>query len=344
LHDGAVETKGFVLETLSAEKDMASLPSLACLADDVLALIGNTPLIAIAATATTRRLRPRAKVWAKMEQANPGGSVKDRISLAMIEEAERDGRLKAGGVVVEPTSGNTGIGLALVCAVRGYRCVLAMPESMSLERRQLLEAFGAEVVLTPEEEQLAGAVARARAIAESTPGAFMPQQFDNDANPRVHAATTAREILEAMRGLSIDAFVAGVGTGGTISGVGGVLRRELSPAPRIVAVEPESCATLSRGERGPSKIQGLAPGFVPKNYYSEVVDEVRTATDADAWQMKTELARGEGILVGISAGAAVHVALEVASELGPGKNVVTVLPDTGERYFSLEEYFREGAP
>jgi cysteine synthase len=337
LHDAAVETKAFVLETLSAEKDMGST---LLLADDVLALIGNTPLIAIAAPG---RSGPRAKIWAKMEQANPGGSVKDRISLAMIEEAERDGRLKPGGVVVEPTSGNTGIGLALVCAVRGYRCVLAMPESMSLERRQLLEAFGAEVVLTPEEEQLAGAVARARAIADSTPGSFMPQQFDNDANPRVHAATTAREILEAMRGLSIDAFVAGVGTGGTISGVGGVLRREVSPSPRIVAVEPESCATLSRGERGPSKIQGLAAGFVPKNYYAQVVDEIRTVTDADAWQMKTELARREGLLVGISAGAAVQVALEVATELGPGKNVVTVLPDTGERYFSLAGFFAEAS-
>jgi cysteine synthase A len=308
------------------------------LVEDVLALVGNTPLVAIAAPS---RRGERARIWAKMEQANPAGSVKDRISLAMIEEAERDGRLEPGGVVVEPTSGNTGIGLALVCAVRGYRCILAMPESMSLERRQLLEAFGAEVVLTPEDLQLEGAVAKAREIAQSIPGAFMPQQFDNDANPRIHAATTAREILEGMRGLSIDAFVAGVGTGGTITGVGGVLRREVSPAPRIIAVEPDSCATISRGERGPTKIQGLAAGFVPKNYHPDVVDEVRTVTDADAWTMKTELARGEGILVGISAGAAVHVALEVARELGPGKNVVTILPDTGERYFSLAEYFPE---
>jgi cysteine synthase A len=335
LHVAAVETKGFVLETLSVGKDMAS-PLL--VVDDVLSLIGNTPLVAISAPG---RAGPRAKVWAKMEQANPGGSVKDRISLAMIEEAERSGKLRPGGVVVEPTSGNTGIGLAMVCAVRGYRCVLAMPESMSLERRQLLEAFGAEVVLTPEEEQLEGAVAKAKAIAESTPGAFMPQQFDNEANPRIHAETTAREIVDAMHGLSIDAFVAGVGTGGTISGVGEVLRREVSPRPLVVAVEPESCATLSRGERGPSKIQGLAPGFVPKNYHPQVVDEIRTVTDGDAWRMKTELARREGILVGISAGAAVHVALGVARELGPGKNVVTVLPDTGERYFSLEGYFAE---
>jgi cysteine synthase A len=309
------------------------------LVDSVLELVGDTPLVSI----RTLGDGPRAAVWAKMEQANPGGSVKDRICLAMIEEAERTGKLKPGGVVVEPTSGNTGIGLALVCAVRGYRCILAMPESMSLERRQLLEAYGAEVVLTPAEHQMEGAMARAREIARTTPGAFMPQQFDNPANPAVHAETTAREIVEAMRPLSLDAFVAGVGTGGTVSGVGEVLRRELSPAPRIVAVEPASCATISRGERGPTKIQGLAAGFVPKNYHPAVVDEVRTVADEDAWRTKVALAQREGLLVGISAGAAVHAALAVARELGPGKNVVTVLPDTGERYFSLEEYFPEGA-
>ncbi|HEY6460045.1 MAG TPA: cysteine synthase A [Polyangiaceae bacterium] len=305
------------------------------LVDDVLALVGDTPLVAIRSVGPG----PRAAVWAKMEQANPGGSVKDRICLAMVEEAERTGALKPGGVVVEPTSGNTGIGLALVCAVRGYRCILAMPESMTLERRQLLEAFGAEVVLTPEAGQMEGAVAKAREIAQTTPGAFLPQQFENPANPRVHEATTAREIVDAMEGLSLDAFVAGVGTGGTVSGVGAVLRREVKPAPRIVAVEPSSCATIARGERGPTKIQGLAAGFVPKNYHAQVVDEVRGVSDEDAWRTKTELAHREGLLVGISAGAAVHAALEVARELGPGKNVVTVLPDTGERYFSLEEYF-----
>jgi cysteine synthase A len=309
-------------------------------ASDVLELVGGTSLVAIR---TPGRDSPRAAVWAKMEQSNPAGSVKDRIALAMIDEAERTGLLTRGGVVVEPTSGNTGIGLALICAVRGYRCVLAMPESMSLERRQLLEAFGAEVVFTPEAEQMDGAVAKAREIAARTPGAFMPQQFDNPANPRVHALTTAREILAAMHGLTIDAFVAGVGTGGTITGVGEVLRREVSPVPRIVAVEPEACATISRGQRGPTKIQGLAAGFVPKNYNPKVVDEVRTVKDLDAWSTKAELARREGLLVGISAGAAVYVALQVASELGKGKNVVTVLPDTGERYFSLEEYFPEAA-
>jgi cysteine synthase A len=325
-----------------------TLPPL--LVDDVIGLIGDTPLVAIR---QLEREIPRAAVWAKVEQANPAGSVKDRICLAMIEDAEQKGRLQPGGVVVEPTSGNTGIGLALVCAVRGYRCILAMPESMSLERRQLLEAFGAEVVLTPEDQQLEGAIAKAREIAAKTPGAFMPEQFSNPANPAIHAATTAREILEAMRPLTIDAFVAGVGTGGTISGVGAELRRQLerppgddhaaaeprTRRPHIVAVEPESCATISRGERGPTKIQGLAAGFVPKNYHAAVVDEVRTVTDRDAWATKVALAQREGLLVGISAGAAVHVALQVARELGEGKNVVTVLPDTGERYFSLEEYF-----
>jgi cysteine synthase A len=310
------------------------------LAENVLDLVGGTPLVAIR---NLGRHGPRAEVWAKMEEANPGGSVKDRICLAMIEDAERRGLLGPGGVVVEPTSGNTGIGLALVCAVRGYRCILAMPESMSLERRQLLEAFGAEVVLTPEATQMEGAVAKAREIASKTPGAFMPQQFENDANPRVHGETTAREILEAMQGLSIDAFVAGVGTGGTISGVAEALRGELGPRrPRIVAVEPESCATISRGERGPTKIQGLAAGFVPRNYHPRSVDEVRTVSDADAWKTKVDLARREGLLVGISAGAAVYAALEVARQLGEGKHVVTVLPDTGERYFSLEEYFDGG--
>jgi cysteine synthase A len=310
------------------------------LADDMLQLVGDTPMVAI------RRLSsetPRATLWAKMEQVNPGGSVKDRICLAMILDAERTGRLKPGGVVVEPTSGNTGIGLALACAVRGYRCILTMPESMSLERRQLLEAFGAEVVLTPEAAQMEGALMRAREIAESTSGAFTPQQFVNPANPRVHAETTAREILQAMAGLTIDAFVAGVGTGGTISGVGAVLRSEVKPPPRIVAVEPEACATISRGERGPTKIQGLAAGFVPRNYHPQVVDQVRTVSDADAWETKVALARREGLLVGISAGANVHVALNVARELGEGKHVVTVLPDTGERYFSLEEYFPDGS-
>jgi cysteine synthase A len=306
------------------------------IAQSMLDLVGHTPLVRV-------RVRPdesrRAAIWAKMEHLNPGGSVKDRICRAMIEDAEARGVLKPPGPVVEPTSGNTGIGLALVCAVKGYQLILTMPESMSLERRQLLDAYGAKIELTPAEEQMEGAIARAKEIVARTPGAYMPQQFENPANPSVHARTTAFEILQAMEGLSIDAFVAGVGTGGTISGVGAELAK-VHPGVRVVAVEPESCATISRGERGPTKIQGLAAGFVPKNYDASVVTEVRTVTDEDAWRAKVRLARRAGILVGISAGAAVHVALEIARELGdPDKNVVTVLPDTGERYFSLEEYF-----
>jgi cysteine synthase A len=306
--------------------------------DSVLPLIGDTPLVRI------RRLGEpewRATVWAKMEQQNPGGSVKDRICLSMIEAAERSGRLQKGGTVIEPTSGNTGIGLALVCAAKGYKCVLTMPESMSLERRQLLTALGAKIVLTPAEEQMQGAIARAQKIASETQGAFMPEQFDNVENPAAHARTTAEEILFAMGADRVDAFVAGVGTGGTISGVGRVFKERTNA--RIVAVEPDSCATISRGERGPTKIQGLAAGFVPKNYDASVVDEVRTVSDRDAWRTKQALARQEGLLVGISSGAAMFAALAIAKELGPGKHVVTLLADTGERYFSLGEYFPEDA-
>ena len=305
----------------------------------VLELIGDTALVEI------RRLQsetPRARVLGKLESMNPGGSVKDRICLAMIERAEREGRLKPGGVVIEPTSGNTGIGLAIVCALRGYRCVLTMPESMSLERRQLLQSFGAELVLTPSEEQMDGAIAKAQALAAETPGAFMPQQFENPANPSVHYELMAPEIFHALGGEPVHAFVAAVGTGGTVSGAGRALR-ERFPDCRIVAVEPESCATISRGERGPSKIQGIAAGFVPKNYDASVPHEVRTVADRRAYETKRDLARREGLLVGISSGANVAIALDVAAELGPGKTVVTVLCDTGERYFSLDEYFAEGA-
>jgi cysteine synthase A len=312
-----------------------ALPSHPRIYASVLDLVGDSPLFEI------RRLdaeTPRGRVFAKAEHQNPGGSVKDRICLAMIEAAEANGALRPGGVVVEPTSGNTGIGLAIVCAAKGYRCVLTMPASMSLERRQLLEAYGAEVILTEPERQMEGAIERARAIFAETPGAFMPGQFDNHENPLVHERTTAREILHAMANERIDAFVAGVGTGGTVSGVGRVLKAR-RPAPRVVAVEPESCATISRGERGPTKIQGLAAGFVPENYDARVVDEVRTVSDRAAYETKVALARREGLLVGISAGAAVRVALDVARELGPGANVITILCDTGERYFSLDEHF-----
>lgn len=306
------------------------------IAHTMLDLVGHTPLTRLRGA---RDGGVAASVWAKMEHLNPGGSVKDRICRAMVEDAEARGLLVAPGPVVEPTSGNTGIGLALVCAVKGYKLILTMPESMSLERRQLLEAYGAQIVLTPAEEQMGGAIARAREIVDKTPGAFMPQQFENVANPSVHARTTSFEILQAMEGLSIDVLVATVGTGGTVSGVGRELKK-VFPDVRIVAVEPEACATISRGERGPTKIQGLAAGFVPTNYDASVVTEVRTVTDEDAWRTKVRLAREEGLLVGISSGAAVHVAHAVARELGdPKKNVVTILCDTGERYFSLEEHF-----
>jgi cysteine synthase A len=302
---------------------------------NVLELIMDTPLVEI------RRLgseAPRARVFGKLESMNPGGSVKDRICLAMIDQAERDGRLKPGGTVIEPTSGNTGIGLALVCASRGYQCILTMPESMSLERRQLLQSFGAKVVLTPEERQMDGAIEKARELVASTPDAFMPQQFENPANPEVHYHVTSQEIFHALAGDPVHAFVAAVGTGGTISGTGRALR-ERYPECRLIAVEPDSSATISRGERGPSKIQGIAAGFVPKNYDPSVPTEVRTVSDDVAYETKRDLARKEGLLVGISSGANVAVALEVARELGEGKTVITMLCDTGERYFSLDEYF-----
>jgi cysteine synthase len=316
---------------------------------NILDLIGDTPLVQIPDLLAEPIERPRrptaapapargARLWGKLESFNPAGSVKDRISKAMIERAERDGLLGPKGTVIEPTSGNTGIGLALVCAQRGYRCILTMPASMSLERRALLEALGAEVVLTDEDAQMEGAIAKAREIAEREPGCFMPQQFDNDENPRVHYRTTALEILHALGDLRLDAFVAGVGTGGTISGVGRFLR-EQRPGCRVIAVEAESCATISRGERGPTKIQGWAAGFIPHNYAPEVPHEVLTVTDDDAYRTKRALAHNHGLLLGISSGGAVHVAASVARQLPSDGNVVVVLPDTGERYFSLDEYF-----
>jgi len=326
---------------MSSERQSSS-PSLPALArhpliyGSVLDLIADTALVEIRKLS---RQSPRAHVLGKLEAQNPGGSVKDRICLAMIERAEKEGKLLPGGVVVEPTSGNTGIGLALVCASRGYRCILTMPASMSLERRQLLQSYGAEVVLTPEEQQMEGAIEKAREIAAQTPLSFTPQQFENSANPHVHFYATSQEIIHSLAGDPVHAFVAAVGTGGTISGVGRALR-ERYPDCQVIAVEPESCATISRGERGPTKIQGIAAGFVPKNYDPSAVTEVRTVTDELAYQTKVELARREGLLVGISSGANVAVALEVARELGEGKNVVTMLCDTGERYFSLDEYFK----
>ncbi len=302
--------------------------------DSVLDLVGETPVVQL------RRLSPdgAATIWGKCEHLNPGGSVKDRICLAMIEAAEAQGRLKPGNIIVEPTSGNTGIGLALVCARKGYKLVLTMPASMSLERRALLEAYGVEIVLTAPERAMEGAMEAARRVVEER-GAFMPEQFSNPANPGIHATSTAPELLRAFEGQTIDAFVAAVGTGGTVSGVGEALKAH-NPHTRVVAVEPAASPVLIGGKPGPTKIQGLNAGFVPKNYHPEVVDEVIGVSDRDAWDTKLALATDEGLLLGISAGANVWAARQVAKALGPGKTVVTILCDTGERYFSLGEYFQ----
>jgi cysteine synthase A len=294
-------------------------------AESVLEIVGRTPLVRL------KRVVPRggAGVIVKLESQNPGGSVKDRPALAMIEAAERDGTIRAGAVIVEATSGNTGISLAMIAAVRGYRCVLVMPEDMSLERRHILRAYGAEIVLTAADEGMTGAVQRAQEIAATTPGAFMPRQFENPANPRVHETTTAREILDAV-GDELAAFVAGVGTGGTVSGVGRVMRRE-RPGVKVFAVEPSASAVLSGGAAGMHGIQGLGAGFVPRVFDPAVVDGVVTVTDVAADRMAERLAREEGMLVGPSSGANVHAACEVAAKIGGGI-VVTVVCDTGERY------------
>ena len=301
--------------------------------ESVIDLIGGTPLVRL------RHVVPEggAQVWAKCEQLEPGGSVKDRICLRMIEQAEQDGTLRPGQTVVEPTSGNTGIGLALVCARKRYPLVLTMPASMSLERRQLLEAYGAEIILTEPQEAMQGAMAAAERV-KSERGAFMPRQFDNVANPEAHSDGTAREILEALEGEPVHAFIAAVGTGGTVTGVGRALRAAHANV-RVIAVEPAASPVLQGGAAGPTKIQGLNAGFIPANYDPSVVDEIRDVSDVDAWTMKKRLAREEGLLVGISAGANVHVAAQLARELGPDQHIVTILCDTGERYFSLETYF-----
>ncbi|MBI4004150.1 MAG: cysteine synthase A [Candidatus Omnitrophica bacterium] len=302
-------------------------------AENILELIGNTPIVRL-----RRMVEPRmATVLAKLESFNPGGSVKDRICLAMIEDAEAKGVLKPGATVVEPTSGNTGIGLAMVCAVKGYKLILTMPETMSAERLQILKGYGAQVVLTPAKDGMIGAVKRAEELAKKTPGAFLPQQFNNPANPEVHRRTTAQEILRVTDG-ELDAFVAGVGTGGTITGVGEVLKKR-NPQIKIVAVEPRSSPVLSGGSPGPHMIQGIGAGFVPDVLNRAVIDEIITVSEEDAHAAAARLAKTEGIFVGISAGAACWAALKVAKALGAGKTVLTVLPDTGERYLSIQPYF-----
>jgi cysteine synthase A len=298
------------------------------IANDVLDLVGNTPLVRL------NRVVPEgaAEVLCKLESLNPAGSVKDRIALSMIEDAEARGDLKPGVTIVEPTSGNTGIGLAMVAAVKGYRLILTMPEDMSVERRKLLTRFGAELILTPAIEGMSGAVYAAQELVEKH-GYFMPQQFNNPANPEVHRRTTVLEILKATDG-RLDAFVAGVGTGGTITGVGEMLKKEL-PGVSIVAVEPERSPVLGGGKAGLHGIQGIGASFVPGVLNRDVYDDLISVTDEDAMTMTARLTKEEGLLVGISSGANVFAALKVAKKLGAGKRVVTVLPDTGERYLSV---------
>ncbi len=293
--------------------------------NSILDLIGNTPLIRL------RTLDTSATLWGKLESANPGGSVKDRIALAMIEQAERDGLLKPGDMIVEPTSGNTGIGLSLVGSIKGYQVVLTMPDTMSQERRRLLGAFGAELILTPGSKGMRGAIEKAEEIAAERK-AFMPQQFRNPNNPRIHEETTGPEILRDLDN-QVDAFIAGVGTGGSITGVGRALKKQ-NPNTLIVAVEPTDSAILSGGDPGPHKIQGIGAGFVPDVLNTDIYQEIITVTNDDAMQTARDLARGEGVFVGISAGANVFAARQIAERLGPGKNVVTILCDTGERYLS----------
>ena len=303
--------------------------------DDFLSLVGHTVAVRL-----NRMVSPdMAEVVVKMESLNPARTVKDRIALSMIDAAERDGQLKPGMTIVESTSGNTGIGLAMVATARGYRLILTMPDSMSRERRDLLESYGAELVLTPGELDMPGAVAEAERIFNESPDStFMPQQFNNPANPEVHRQTTAREILDAVDG-RLDAFVAGVGTGGTITGVGEVLKAEL-PEVRVVAVEPAKSPVLSGGEPGLHGIQGIGAGFVPNVVNRDVFDDVVCVEDEDAIKTARELGRQEGILAGISAGANVFVALQVARDLGVGKRVMTVICDSGERYFSVPEFLK----
>ena len=300
------------------------------IAENVLDLVGGTPLVRL------NRVVPggSAEVLGKMESFNPAGSVKDRIALNMIEAAEGAGQLKPGSTIVEPTSGNTGIGLAMVAAVKGYKLIVTMPEDMSLARRDLLARYGAKVILTPAIEGMTGAVYAAQELLASNPEYFMPQQFENAANPDIHRKTTALEIWEATEG-RIDAFVSGVGTGGTITGVGEVLKERITDL-QVIAVEPSRSPVLQGGRAGVHAIQGIGASFVPGILNREIYDEIIAITDEDAIEMSRRLCREEGLLVGISAGANVVAALKVAKQLGNGKRVVTVLCDTGERYLTME--------
>ncbi|HJB85726.1 MAG TPA: cysteine synthase A [Candidatus Alistipes merdigallinarum] len=304
-------------------------------------LIGNTPLLEL--ERYNRKHELEARLIGKLEYFNPGGSVKDRVALSMIDDAERKGLLRPGALIIEPTSGNTGVGLALVAAVRGYTLILTMPETMSLERRNLLKALGAKIVLTPGAEGMKGAIAKAEALKQENPGSVILQQFENPANPAAHIATTGEEIWRDTEG-KIDIFVAGVGTGGTVTGVGKALKKH-NPNIRIVAAEPASSAVLSGGKAGPHKIQGIGAGFVPAIYDASVVDEVIPVDNDDAIRCSRELASAEGLLVGISAGAAIAAATQIAKRPeNRGKTIVALLPDTGERYLSTELYAFDSYP
>jgi len=314
---------------------------MAKIAKQLTELIGNTPLLELSNYETTKKLD--ATIVAKLENFNPAGSVKDRIALAMIEDAEQRGILKPDSVIVEPTSGNTGVGLASVAAAKGYRLIITLPETFSVERRNLLKALGAELVLTPGALGMKGAVAKAQEIAANTPNSFFPQQFENPANPTVHKLTTAEEIWRDTDG-NVDIFVAGVGTGGTVSGVGEVLKK-YNPNVQIVAVEPAESPLLSGGVAGPHKIQGIGPNFVPGTFNRDVVDEILTIKSDDAILTSRELARLEGLLVGVSSGAAVYGATVLAQRPeNRGKIIVAILPDTGERYLSTVLYAFEEYP
>ncbi|SUK17355.1 cysteine synthase [Staphylococcus agnetis] len=300
--------------------------------ENITEIIGQTPVVKLRHQAG----EDAADIYVKLEYQNPGGSVKDRIALAMIEQAEKDGKIKPGDTIVEPTSGNTGIGLAFVCAAKGYKAVFTMPETMSQERRNLLKAYGAELVLTPGSEAMKGAIKKAKELKEEH-GYFEPQQFENPANPKVHELTTGPELVEQFEGKTIDAFLAGVGTGGTLSGAGKVLK-EKYPDIQLVAIEPEASPVLSGGEPGPHKLQGLGAGFIPNTLNTDIYDEVITVGNDVAMETSRRVAKEEGILGGISSGAAIYAAIQKAKELGKGKTVVTVLPSNGERYLSTPLY------
>jgi len=298
--------------------------------EDITAVIGRTPLVRI-----NKLGSQKATILAKLESHNPCGSVKDRIAKSMIEDAEKAGHIKPGSIIIEPTSGNTGIGLAFICATKGYRLILTMPESMSIERRKLLKLFGAEIVLTPAERGMAGAVEKAEQLLAENPGAFIPQQFKNPANPQIHRQTTAEEIWNDTEG-KVDIFVSGVGTGGTLTGCGEVFKNR-NKDTKVVAVEPKDSPVLSGGKPGPHKIQGIGAGFVPAVLNVDVIDEIIQVSNEDAMETARQLAKKEGILAGVSSGAAMWAAMQVSQRAeNKGKTIVVILPDTGERYISTE--------